>query len=56
MADTDSLRLYKAAEPPTIPGGEQRYLAGELQRISQSIGSLVQAMKKIEARMNAHGI
>lgn len=56
MADTDSLRPYKVGDPPTLPDGDQRYLAAELQRISQSVGSIIQTMKKLEARMTAHGV
>jgi hypothetical protein len=56
MADTDVLRPYKVGDVPALPDGDKLYLAQELKRISQAIGLLVQTMKKLEARMVAHGI
>ena len=56
MADTDVLRPYKVGDVPTLPGGDRLYLAAELKRISEAIGLLTQTMKKLEARMTAHGI
>jgi hypothetical protein len=56
MADTDVLRAYKVGDVPTLPDSDKRYLAEELKRVSQAIGLLVQTMKKLDARLIAHGI
>lgn len=55
MADTDSIRPYRASDDPTLPDNG-RYLSQELQRIQNSIAQIVVVMKKLEARMAAHGI
>ena len=56
MADTDRLRTYKVGEVPSLPGSDKRYLADELKRVSETINLLVETMKKLEARMAAHGV
>jgi hypothetical protein len=56
MADTDRLRDYRVGDNPTLPGSDKRYLQDELRRISDAIGIVVEVMKKLEARMVAHGI
>ena len=56
MADTDKLRTYKVGEVPSLPGSDKRYLADELKRVSETINLLVETMKKLEARMAAHGV
>ena len=53
MADTDKLRPYKVGGVPTLPGSDKLYLAEELRRISNAIGLLVEASKKLEARIAA---
>lgn len=55
MADTDALKPYKYADAPAL-GGDKLYLAQQLQQISQSVALIIQVMKKLEARMTAHGI
>lgn len=56
MADTDALRPYTRNDAPTIPGSEQRYLSEELKKVQGAIGLLISTMKKLEARMTAHGV
>lgn len=57
MADSDSLRRYQADRSyPTIPGGEGKFTTEELRRIATAINALVDVVKKIDARLIAHGI
>lgn len=51
MPDTDLLRPYKVGEVASLPGSEQLYLANELQRVSQAIGTLTDVLKLLEARI-----
>jgi hypothetical protein len=52
MADTDRLRSYRRSKPPTLPD-EGRYVAEELKRIEQTIGTIVEVLKALEARIVA---
>lgn len=56
MADTDALRPYKRGDAPTFPDSDRRYLQDELRRVQESIGIMTEVMKKLEARMTAHGV
>lgn len=53
MADTDLIRPYKVGNAPSLPDSDRRYLADELQRVSQAIGSLTEAMQSLELRIEA---
>jgi hypothetical protein len=55
LADSDVLRAYRTGDAPSLPDSDKRYLADELKRVSEAIGLLVQVMKKLDARMIAHG-
>lgn len=56
MADTDALRNYTVGDPPTLPNGDKLYLSAQLKLISIALNLIIQVMKKLEARMAAHGI
>lgn len=56
MADTDALRPYKRSSTPVIPGGEARYQSDELKKIETVVASIVNVMKKLEARLVAGGL
>ena len=56
MSDTSGLKPYVPRVFPRISGGEASYLQEELQRISVSIALIIEAMKKLEARLDAGGI
>jgi len=47
-----TLREYRVGAPPVLPGSEKIYLAEELRRISQAITLLVEAVRKIEERLD----
>lgn len=49
MAYATKLVTYKAATLPSIPGGEQQFLANELKKIAQAVTSLDQILTKVEA-------
>ena len=51
MPDTDVLRPYTVGNAPSLPNSDRRYLADELQRVSQAIGLLTDVMKLLEARI-----
>lgn len=56
MADTDTLKQYNVGNPPTLANSDKLYLAEELKKVQLSIGLLIGVMKKLEARMVAHGV
>lgn len=56
MADTDRLITFTPSSYPSIPGGETRYLVDADRRIAQSLASITECLKRLEARMVAHGI
>ena len=51
-----NLREYRVSAPPVLPGSERLYLAEELRRISQAIGLLVEAARKLDERLSANGL
>jgi hypothetical protein len=53
MADTDDLRPFHPPPFPSIPGGETRYFVEADRRISQSINSIIECLKKLETRIEA---
>lgn len=53
MADTDDLRPFQPPPYPTIPGGETRYFVEADKRISQSIKTIIEVLKKLEVRIEA---
>uniref|UniRef100_E6VL31 Uncharacterized protein n=1 Tax=Rhodopseudomonas palustris (strain DX-1) TaxID=652103 RepID=E6VL31_RHOPX len=56
MADTDTLKQYNVGNPPTLPNSDKLYYAEELRKVQLCIGLLIGVMKKLEARMTAHGV
>lgn len=56
MADTDTLKQYNVGNPPTLPNSDKLYYAEELRKVQVCIGLLIGVMKKLEARMTAHGV
>jgi hypothetical protein len=50
MADTDRLRSYRRSNPPTLPD-QGRYVAEELKRIEQTISTIADVLKALEARI-----
>lgn len=55
MADTDKLRPYKRGTPPTLPD-DGKFIAQQLTKIEQALGTVGDVLKALEARMVAHGI
>ena len=53
---TDALQPYKPANFPDNPQSQSRYLPEQDQRIANCLNQIIQVMKELEARMNAHGI
>jgi hypothetical protein len=56
MADTDALKNYVVGDAPSLPGSDKLYLQAQLKLIQTALNLIVQVMKKLEARMTAHGI
>jgi hypothetical protein len=56
MADTDVLKQYRVGDAPTLPGSEKPYLTEQLRQISQGLNLAVAVLKKLEARLAAHGV
>jgi hypothetical protein len=56
MADTDVLQPYKPANFPSSQDSQARYLPEQDQRIANCLNTIIQVMKKLEARMTAAGI
>jgi hypothetical protein len=55
MADTDKLRSYKRATPPALPDNG-RYIAEQLRQIEDTLVTVAEVLKALEARLVAHGI
>jgi hypothetical protein len=55
MADSDVLRNYKPQDYPQLPGSQDRYVVAELRRIAEAIAQINSVVKKIDARLTAHG-
>jgi hypothetical protein len=49
--DTDVLRPYQPGSPPSIEGGQERYIARELAKIAQAIALISQVMVSLEERI-----
>jgi hypothetical protein len=54
--DTKNLINYTPRTNPTIPGGDVKYLDGELTRVSNALNKAVEVIKLLEARMNTNGL
>jgi hypothetical protein len=54
--DTDMLRPFKPTNFPADPVSQQRFLPEQDKLISNCLTSIIEVMKKLEARMNAAGI
>jgi hypothetical protein len=50
MADTDRLRAYKRSNPPSLPDNG-KFVAEELKRIEQTLGTISDVLKLLEARI-----
>ncbi len=50
MADTDRLRPYRRANPPALPDNG-RFVAEEFKRIEATLGTVVEVLKLLEARI-----
>jgi hypothetical protein len=53
MADVDSIRRYARGSTPTLDGGDREYLQRELDKLQQTIRSLITVMTLLEARIVA---
>lgn len=55
MADTDVLRAFVPAPYPTIedPDGIKRYFASQDKKIAQTLTTVIEVLKKLEARIEA---
>jgi hypothetical protein len=56
MADADALRSYRRGPSPTLDGGDREYFIRELESIERSFTTVIAVIKKLEARLVAHGI
>lgn len=56
MTVTANLKPYAPRAVPTVPGGEALFLKEELQRVSQAMALLVQAIQAMDARLITHSI
>jgi hypothetical protein len=56
LADTDALRGYRRGDAPSLPESDKQYLSDQLDAIAKALAQFVVVMKKLEARMVAHGI
>lgn len=54
-ADSDALRRYKPSEYAAMEKYPARALMIELQRVSEALDVVVAVVKKLDARMVAHG-
>lgn len=53
MADVDSIRRYTRGSTPTLDGGDREYLQRELDKVAQTIRSLISVMTLLETRIAA---
>jgi hypothetical protein len=53
MADTDDLRSFDPGGYPSIKGGEVRYFVENDRKIAQSLKTIIECLKKLEARIEA---
>jgi hypothetical protein len=53
MPDSDDLKPFAPSSFPSIPGGETRYFVEQDRAIAQSIKTIIEVMKRLEARIEA---
>lgn len=54
--DISKIKPYVPQSYPNLPGSQERYIPEELRRASAVIAQLVDAVKTLNARLNAAGI
>lgn len=56
MAFTTPVQDYVRSPQPVLPESQARYLQEELRKLEQTLKSVTEALKQLDARLTAHGI
>jgi hypothetical protein len=54
--ESKKLLAYTPKSYPSIDGGEQRFITGELTKLQNSIAQLIAVVSSLETRMNTNGL
>ena len=56
MSFTTPLQDYARSPQPALPESQTRYIQEELRKLEQTLKTVTEALKQLDARLTAHGM